>query len=66
MILEDGKVIDTAAIGDLGIVVRIAAPEIASRASAGQFVHVRASTGFVVTGHQLVFSGLCGACAEVA
>jgi len=46
MILEDGKVIDASAIGDLGIVVRIAAPEIAARASAGQFVHVRAGTGF--------------------
>jgi Fe2+ or Zn2+ uptake regulation protein len=32
----------------------------------GAATTVRASTGFVVTGHQLVFSGLCGACAEVA
>ncbi|HXA41912.1 MAG TPA: transcriptional repressor [Candidatus Solibacter sp.] len=27
---------------------------------------VKASTGFVVTGHQLVFSGLCGECAQVS
>jgi Fe2+ or Zn2+ uptake regulation protein len=33
---------------------------------AGAAATVRASTGFVVTGHQLVFTGLCAACARPA
>lgn len=46
MILEDGQVVATAEIGELGTVLRIAAPGIASQARAGQFVHVRPGLSF--------------------
>ncbi len=41
MIIETGRVVHTTEIGHLGTVLAIEAPEIASRAHAGQFVHVR-------------------------
>src|SRR5207237_1660539 len=41
VILEDGRVVATAEIGQLGTVLRVAAPGIAGQARAGQFVHVR-------------------------
>jgi dihydroorotate dehydrogenase electron transfer subunit len=41
VILEDGRVVATDEIGQLGTVLRISAPGIASQARAGQFVHVR-------------------------
>ena len=46
MILQPGRILETAEIGTLGTVVRIAAPEIAAQARAGQFVHVRPGTSF--------------------
>jgi dihydroorotate dehydrogenase electron transfer subunit len=46
VILEDGRVVATAEIGQLGTVVRLAAPGIAAQARAGQFVHVRAGLSF--------------------
>jgi dihydroorotate dehydrogenase electron transfer subunit len=46
MIIEEGHVIATSAIGELGTVLRIAAPRIVGQARAGQFVHVRAGTSF--------------------
>lgn len=46
MILETGKVISTERIADLGTVLLISAPGIASRAHAGQFVHVRPGERF--------------------
>ena len=46
MILEDGRVTATAEIGQLGTVLRIAAPGIAAQARAGQFVHVRPGLSF--------------------
>ena len=46
MILEDGRVVATAEIGQLGTVLRVAAPGIAGQARAGQFVHVRAGPSF--------------------
>jgi dihydroorotate dehydrogenase electron transfer subunit len=46
LILEEGRVLDRTEIGQLGTVLRIAAPGIASQARAGQFVHVRAGTSF--------------------
>ncbi len=46
MILETGRVVSTEAVADLGTVVVISAPEIASRAHAGQFVHVRPGARF--------------------
>ncbi len=46
MILEDGRVIATAEIGQLGTVLRVAVPGIAGQARAGQFVHVRAGPSF--------------------
>ena len=46
MILEDGRVVATAEIGQLGTVLRVAAPGIAGQARAGQFVHVRPGPSF--------------------
>src|SRR5207302_9086395 len=44
--LEDGRVVATAEIGQLGTVLRVAAPGIAGQARAGQFVHVRPGPSF--------------------
>ena len=46
MILETGRVISATAVADLGTVVVVAAPDIAARAHAGQFVHVRPGERF--------------------
>ena len=46
MILETGRVLARSAIGDLGVVLQLAAPGIAAQARAGQFVHVRPGTRF--------------------
>lgn len=46
MILEDGRIVATVEIGQLGTVLRIAAPGIAGQARAGQFVHVRPGLSF--------------------
>jgi len=46
VILQPGRVMEAAEIGALGTVMRVAAPEIATQARAGQFVHVRAGTSF--------------------
>jgi dihydroorotate dehydrogenase electron transfer subunit len=46
VILEDGRVLASAEIGQLGTVLRIGAPIIAARARAGQFVHVRPGPSF--------------------
>ena len=46
MILETGRVVSTEAVADLGTVVVVSAPDIASRAHAGQFVHVRPGVRF--------------------
>jgi dihydroorotate dehydrogenase electron transfer subunit len=46
VILEDGRVVATAEIGQLGTVLRISARGIAAHARAGQFVHVRPGPSF--------------------
>ncbi len=46
MILETGRVVSTEAVADLGTVIVVSAPDIASRAHAGQFVHVRPGERF--------------------
>jgi len=46
LILEDGRVIARAEIGQLGTVLRIVAPGIAGQARPGQFVHVRPGFSF--------------------
>ena len=46
MILETGRVVSTTEIGELGTLLALRAPEIALRAQAGQFAHVRAGTGW--------------------
>jgi dihydroorotate dehydrogenase electron transfer subunit len=46
VILETGRVIAAEAVAELGTVVVVAAPEIATRAHAGQFVHVRPGERF--------------------
>ncbi|HEY7623392.1 MAG TPA: dihydroorotate dehydrogenase electron transfer subunit [Candidatus Limnocylindria bacterium] len=46
MILENGRVLETTPIGDLGTVVRLAAPGVSEHARAGQFVHVRPGRSF--------------------
>jgi dihydroorotate dehydrogenase electron transfer subunit len=46
VILEDGRVLATSEIGQLGAVLRIGAPGIAAQARAGQFVHVRPGLSF--------------------
>jgi dihydroorotate dehydrogenase electron transfer subunit len=44
--LEQGHVVATAEVGQLGTVLRISAPGIAAQARAGQFVHVRPGPSF--------------------
>jgi len=46
VILETGRVVAAEAVADLGTVLVVAAPDIASRAHAGQFVHVRPGERF--------------------
>lgn len=46
MILETGRVISAEQVADLGTVLLVSAPGIASRAHAGQFVHVRPGERF--------------------
>lgn len=46
MILEAGRVVTIREIGQLGAVLQVSAPQIASRAHAGQFAHVRPGTRF--------------------
>jgi dihydroorotate dehydrogenase electron transfer subunit len=46
VILEQGRVIATAEVGQLGTVLQIAAPGISAQARAGQFVHVRPGLTF--------------------
>jgi dihydroorotate dehydrogenase electron transfer subunit len=46
MILETGRVIATEAVAELGTVLVVSAPLIATRAHAGQFVHVRPGERF--------------------
>ncbi len=45
-VLEKGRVLHSTEIGRLGALLVVRAPEIAARAHAGQFVHVRPGTGF--------------------
>src|SRR5437867_642013 len=44
--LEEGRVVATAQIGELGMLLAVRAPEIAAQAHAGQFVHVRPGVGW--------------------
>jgi dihydroorotate dehydrogenase electron transfer subunit len=46
VILEDGRVVGHAGIGQLGTVLQIRAPRIAGQARPGQFVHVRPGPSF--------------------
>jgi dihydroorotate dehydrogenase electron transfer subunit len=46
VILEEGRVVASAVIGELGTVLQISAPGISAQARAGQFVHVRPGLGF--------------------
>ena len=46
MLLEVARVVHSTAIGRLGVLLVVRAPEIAARAHAGQFVHLRPGTGF--------------------
>jgi len=46
VILEDGRVVATEEIGQLGTVLRVSAPSVAGQARAGQFVHVRPGPSF--------------------
>ena len=46
MIIEQGRVVSNAQIGDLGALIAVSAPGIAENARAGQFVHVRPGTGW--------------------
>ncbi|HEY6958075.1 MAG TPA: dihydroorotate dehydrogenase electron transfer subunit [Candidatus Limnocylindria bacterium] len=46
MILEEAEVVASATIGELGVLLTLRAPGIASRANAGQFVHVRPGRGW--------------------
>lgn len=46
MILEEGRVVANTTIGELGTLLTVRAPEIAERANAGQFVHVRPGHGW--------------------
>ncbi|MEA2660492.1 MAG: dihydroorotate dehydrogenase electron transfer subunit, partial [Chloroflexota bacterium] len=41
-----GRVLTRSEIGDLGVVLNVAAPGIAAQARAGQFVHVRPGARF--------------------
>ncbi|MDE3102561.1 MAG: dihydroorotate dehydrogenase electron transfer subunit [Chloroflexota bacterium] len=46
MILETGRVVSTEQVADLGTLIVVSAPLVASRAHAGQFVHVRPGERF--------------------
>ncbi|MBI2773249.1 MAG: dihydroorotate dehydrogenase electron transfer subunit [Chloroflexi bacterium] len=46
MILETGRVVSTETVADLGTVLVVSSPGIATRAHAGQFVHVRPGDRF--------------------
>ena len=46
MILEQGRVVATAKIGDLGVLLGVRSESIAEQAHAGQFVHVRPGVGW--------------------
>jgi len=46
VILEEGRVLATFDVGQLGTVIQVAAPGVAGRAHAGQFVHVRPGPRF--------------------
>src|SRR2546430_5342756 len=46
MVLETGRVVQATDIGELGTLLAIRAPDIASRARPGQFTHVRPGTGW--------------------
>jgi dihydroorotate dehydrogenase electron transfer subunit len=46
VILEEGRVVVNATIGELGTLLTVRAPGIAERANAGQFVHVRPGHGW--------------------
>lgn len=46
MILEEGRVVASTKIGELGTLLAVRAPGIADRANAGQFVHVRPGPGW--------------------
>jgi dihydroorotate dehydrogenase electron transfer subunit len=46
VILEEGRVVASTRIGELGTLLSVFAPGIAERASAGQFVHVRPGHGW--------------------
>src|SRR3989441_11653973 len=46
MLLELGRVAQAVEVGELGTLLAVSAPDIASRAQAGQFVHVRPGTGW--------------------
>jgi len=46
LILEEGRVVASAKVGDLGTLLNVHAPGIAKDARAGQFVHVRPGTGW--------------------
>jgi dihydroorotate dehydrogenase electron transfer subunit len=46
LIIEEGRVVSTTQIGELGALIAVHAPGIAERASAGQFVHVRPGPGW--------------------
>lgn len=46
MILEEGRVVANAKIGDLGVLLGVRSPGIVDQARAGQFVHVRPGVGW--------------------
>jgi dihydroorotate dehydrogenase electron transfer subunit len=46
VILEDARVVSSTTIGELGALLTVDAPGIATRANAGQFVHVRPGHGW--------------------
>ncbi|OLC56815.1 MAG: hypothetical protein AUH85_05080 [Chloroflexi bacterium 13_1_40CM_4_68_4] len=46
MILEIGRVVQATEIGELGTLLLVSAPDIAARAHAGQFTHLRPGTGW--------------------
>ena len=46
MILEDGVVVANTKLGELGTLLAVRAPQVAGRANAGQFVHVRPGHGW--------------------
>jgi len=46
VILEEGRVVASTPIGDLGTLLAVRSPQIAAQARAGQFVHVRPGPGW--------------------